>query len=161
MRGPWIVWSLSAVIALTIVGVIVGAPLAQAYNHPQFAFTIYRAFSYVCHQLPERSFHLAGYQFAVCARCTGLYTGFAFATLFYPLTGSLARTDTPRRRWLILAAVPIAVDFTLGYTGIWANTHLSRFSTGALLGAVAVLYIMPGLISLSQMNRSLATAKQS
>ena len=29
----------------------------------------------ICHQRPERSFHLAGAQLPVCARCLGLYAG--------------------------------------------------------------------------------------
>jgi uncharacterized membrane protein len=92
---------------------------------------------------------LAGQQFAVCSRCTGLYAGFAFASLVYPLARSLKSSETPPRIWLILSAVPLAIDFGLGYFSIWQNNHLSRFTTGALLGAVAVFYIIPGLIDLS------------
>ncbi len=136
-------------IALALVAMIVGAPWAQANGHPAFALTIYKAFSFVCHQIPERSFHLAGHQFAVCSRCTGLYSGFAAAALVYPLARSLTRTDTPRRLWLILAAVPLLIDFSLTYFGVWSNTHLTRFLTGALLGAVAVFYVVPGLVELS------------
>jgi uncharacterized membrane protein len=143
------VWVGTCLIALTIAGLIVSAPFAQAYGHPEFAAAIYKAFSFVCHQIPERSFHLAGYQFAVCSRCTGLYAGFAVAALVYPLARSLSRTDTPSRIWLVLASLPLAIDFALGYFSIWQNTHLSRFLTGALLSSVAVFYIMPGLIDLS------------
>ncbi len=144
-----VTWAITATIALALVATIVGAPLAQSTGHAAFAATIYKAFSFVCHQIPERSFHLAGHQFAVCSRCTGLYSGFAVAALVYPLARSLTRTDTPRRLWLILAAVPLLIDFLLTYFGLWSNTHLSRFSTGALLGAVAVFYVMPGLVELS------------
>src|SRR5439155_7629611 len=141
--------AITATIALTLVAMIVGAPLAQANGHSAFASAIYKVFSFVCHQIPERSFRLAGHQFAVCSRCTGLYTGFAVAALSYPLARSLTRTDAPRRRWLILAAVPLLIDFSLTYFGVWSNTHLTRFSTGALLGAVAVFYVVPGLVELS------------
>ncbi len=150
-RAPWIVWAFTAAIALTIVGLIVGAPFAQAHGHPELAAPIYKTFSFVCHQIPERSFHLAGHQFAVCSRCTGLYSGFAVAALVYPLARSIKRTDTPRRLWLILAAVPLVIDFSLTYFGVWSNTHLTRFSTGALLSSVAVFYVMPGLVELSSM----------
>jgi uncharacterized membrane protein len=143
------VWAGTCFIALAILVLIVGAPLAQAFGHPSIASSIYKTFGFVCHQIPERSFHLAGHQFAVCSRCTGLYTGFAAAALVYPLARSLKRTDTPSRLWLILATLPLVIDFALGYFSIWENTHLSRFLTGALLSSVAVFYIMPGLIDLS------------
>jgi uncharacterized membrane protein len=143
------VWVGTSLIALFIIGLIVGAPFAQAYGHPAFASAIYKTFSFVCHQIPERSFHLAGHPFGVCSRCTGLYTGFAVAALVYPLARSLRRTDTPSRVWLVLATLPLVIDFALGYFSIWENTHLSRFLTGALLSSVAVFYIMPGLIDLS------------
>ena len=142
-------WLLLTTVSLVIAASIIAAPLAQANQHQQFASAIYKAFSFVCHQIPERSFHLAGHQFGVCSRCTGLYAGFAAAALVYPLARSLQRTDTPSRIWLVLATLPLAIDFGLGYFSIWPNTHLSRFLTGALLSAVAVIYIMPGLIDLS------------
>lgn len=148
-RAPWLAWTIVSAIALTLVALIIGAPLLQSSGHPAFAFTIYKGFSYVCHQIPERSFHLGGHQFAVCSRCTGLYSGFAVAALIYPLARSLKRTDAPRRLWLILSAVPLAIDFSLTYFGIWPNTHATRFATGALLGSVAVFYVVPGLVELS------------
>ena len=148
-RGAVAVWLFVSAIALVVIGLIVAAPFAQSHGHPEFASPIYKAFSLVCHQIPDRSLHLSGHQFGVCSRCTGLYMGFAVAALIYPLARSLKRTDTPARAWLILAAVPLAIDFSLTYFGIWQNTHLSRFSTGALLSSVAVFYIMPGLIELS------------
>jgi uncharacterized membrane protein len=143
------VWLVLSLIALLIVGAVFAAPVALAKGHVGFASAIYKAFSFLCHQIPERSFHLAGHQFAVCSRCTGLYAGFAAAALVYPLTRSLKSTETPPRIWLVLAAVPLAVDFGLTYFSIWQNNHLSRFSTGALLGAVAVFFIIPGLVELS------------
>ena len=155
------VWAGTCAIALTIVGLIVVAPLAQAHGHPAFAGVIYKAFSFVCHQIFDRSFHLAGHQFGVCSRCTGLYAGFAVAALVYPLARSLQRTDTPSRLWLVLATLPLVADFALGYFSIWENTHLSRFLTGALLSSAAVFYIMPGLIDLSSVivRRSARTSR--
>jgi len=146
-----LVWLAVVSLSSVVVGSIIGAPLAEGRGHPQMASAIYKAFSFVCHQIPERSFHIAGHQFAVCSRCTGLYAGFALAASIYPLARSLKRSDTPRRIWLILAAAPLVIDFALGYFSIWENTHLSRFLTGALLSSVAVFYVMPGLIELTNM----------
>jgi uncharacterized membrane protein len=148
-RTGWSVWVFVVAFGLTILLLILAAPLAQANQHQQFASAIYTTFSFVCHQIPERSFHIAGYKFAVCSRCTGLYSGFVLAALIYPLVRSLRRTETPSIVWLFLAAAPLAVDFSLGYLNVWANTHLSRFATGALLSSVAVFYMVPGLIELT------------
>jgi len=147
-RCPLVIWGVVATISLSILGMIAGAPLALARGHNVFALALYGAFSHLCHQIPERSFFIAGHQFAVCARCTGLYAGFTVATLCYPLLRSLKRTDMPPLRWLLIAAVPLAIDFSLGFFGLWENTHLSRLLTGALLGSVAVFYVMPGLVDL-------------
>jgi len=148
-RRPLLMWLIVATGCLAVMSLIVGAPLALNAGHPFWALTIYRAFSYFCHQIPERSFFIAGHQFAVCSRCTGLYGGFAAATFAYPLVRSLRQTEAPARKWLFLAAAPLAIDFALGYFDIWENTHSSRFATGALLGAVSVFYVMPGLMDLS------------
>ena len=147
------VWFLIAAIAVAILTAVIAAPLARAQGHTAFAAAIYKAFSYFCHQLPDRSFHLGRHQFAVCSRCTGLYAGFAFATLALPLVRPLHRTDTPRVIWLFLSAVPLAVDFGLTYFGIWENNHFTRVTTGALFGAVAAIYVVPGLIELSETIR--------
>jgi uncharacterized membrane protein len=149
LRRPLIMWLVAAIGMVVLVGLILGAPLALSSGHAFAALTIYRSFSYVCHQIPERSFFIAGHPFAVCSRCTGLYVGFAAATLVYPLLRSLRVTTTPARKWLFLAAAPLAIDFSLGYFGIWENTHSSRFLTGLLLGSVAVIFVMPGLMDLS------------
>jgi uncharacterized membrane protein len=147
--GGIAIWAISATLAIAILAAIVGAPLLQSLGHPAIAARIYRAFSFICHQIPERSFHLAGYKFAVCSRCTGIYSGFALAALSYPLVRSLKERETPSLIWLFLAVVPLAIDWSLGYFSIWQNNHVSRFSTGALFGAATVFYILPGLIELS------------
>ena len=146
---PLVAWLSVVAGAMLVMTLIVGAPLALANDHPAIGLTIYRGFSKVCHQLPERSFFIAGHPFAVCARCTGLYSGFTVALLAYPLIGSLKRTTAPPRKWLFLAALPLAVDFSLTFFGIWANTHSSRLLTGALLGSVAAFYVMPGVSDLA------------
>jgi len=145
---PTIAWMAVTTIAVALVALIVGAPLLQSAGHPEFAAPIYKGFSYLCHQIPERSFHLAGEQFAVCSRCTGLYAGIALTTLGYPLFRSLRSTDTPRIVWLFASALPLAIDFSLTYFGIWQNNHFTRFTTGALFGTVAAIFILPGVVEL-------------
>ncbi len=149
LRRPIMMWLIAAAGSLALLALIIAAPLAQKAGHPFWALTIYQSFSYVCHQLSERSYFIGGHKLAVCSRCTGLYAGFALATILYPLVRSLRQTEAPERKWLFLAGAPLAVDFSLTFLGIWENTHSSRLITGALLGAVSVFYVMPGLVDLS------------
>src|SRR5262249_57732086 len=81
--------------------------------------------------------------------CPGLYAGCTLTFFLYPLMVSLRRTFTPARKWLILAATPLAIDFGVNFLGIWTNTHSSRFLTGFLLGSVAVFYVAPGIMDLA------------
>jgi uncharacterized membrane protein len=148
-RRPLVFWLVSTATVVGLVSLILVAPIAAADGHPGLAFVIYRAFGTLCHQIPERSYFIAGHKFAVCARCTGIYAGFAFTLLLYPLVRSLRNTTTPPRSLLILATLPLAIDFSLTFFGFWENTHTSRLLTGALLGSVSVFYVMPGIADLS------------
>jgi len=142
-------WVISALTVLLLVSLIVVAPVAAAGGHGDLAQGIYGAFGALCHQLPERSYFIAGHKFAVCSRCTGLYAGFAFTLLLYPVIRSLKTTATPPRILLVMAAIPLLIDFSVTFFGFWENTHTSRLLTGALLGSVTVFYVMPGLVDLS------------
>jgi len=149
-RRAWAAWACVAGVALLWLGLIAGAPVAASSGHEATAFVIYQGLKTVCHQMAERAFWVAGHPLAVCARCFGVYAGFAVAVLLYPLSRRLQRTATPRREWLILALFPTALDFALGITGLWANTHSSRFLTGAWLGAWTAFYVVPGLIEIGE-----------
>lgn len=148
-RRPLIFWAISAAVITSLVSLVIIAPLAAASGHNEIAASIYYAFSPRCHQRPDRSYFIDGHKMGVCARCTGIYFGFALTLLAYPLVRSLRSTTTPARKWLLLAALPLAIDFSLTFFGVWENTHTSRLLTGLLLGSVAVFYIMPGIVDLS------------
>ncbi|MBD0274111.1 MAG: DUF2085 domain-containing protein [Acetobacteraceae bacterium] len=137
-------------LAALFVGAVLLAPAARAGGWPLLSEVLYGSFRLACHQLPERSFHLAGHPLAVCARCSGLYAGALLGLLAYPLGRAVARTDAPRRAWLLWAAVPTTLDFALGVLGLWENTHWSRFVTALPLGATAAFYIVPGLVELGR-----------
>lgn len=147
-RAAWAAWALILAGAAGLVAAAVLAPVLLARGAPLASYLIYRFFHVACHQIPERSFQVGGHAFAVCARCFGIYAGALAGVAFYPFARSVSCAWAPGRRWLLLAAVPAAVDFTLGLLGLWENTHWSRFSTGALLGAVAAFYVVPGLVDL-------------
>ena len=160
-RRPLQVWAMVAGATILLASLPLIAPLLLAHEYRFAASVIYEAFRPLCHQMSERSFYLAGHPFAVCARCFGLYAGFASGVVLYPLMRSLRKAETPERVWLFLAAVPVGIDFTLGLFGIWQNTHLSRLLTGGLFGAVAAFYVVPGLLELSRANRRLFRPRSS
>ena len=113
------------------IALILLAPLAKANDFTNFANPIYAFFGYVCHQIPERSFHAAGFPFAVCSRCFGFYFGFLLGLIVYPFFRSLDNTEPFPRFWLFLAMIPMGIDWSLGFFEIWENTHASRSVTGA------------------------------
>lgn len=153
-RRPLIFWALSAMFVTLLVLQIIVAPLAEARGYGDLADGIYRAFAPFCHQLPERSYFIDGHKFAVCSRCTGIYFGFAFTLLLYPFVRSLRNAAFPAPRWLLLATLPLLIDWSLTFFGIWENTHTSRLLTGLLLGGASVFYVMPGIIDLSFRTRA-------
>ena len=53
---------------------------------------VYDTCSLFCHQKDERSFHLAGYPFPLCARCTGMWLGITLGVAF-------AMFHRPSHRW--------------------------------------------------------------
>src|SRR6185503_13662135 len=154
-RRPLVFWLMSVAVVTLIVLLIVVAP---ASGHSEIAEGIYRGFGIFCHQRTDRSYFIEGHKLAVCSRCTGLYAGFAFTLLIYPLVRSLRSVATPPRKILFLAALPLLIDFSLTFFGIWENTHTSRLLTGALLGSVVVFYVMPGIVDLSLRGLRLSPA---
>lgn len=81
-----------------------------------------------CHQLPERSFFICGYQFPVCARCTGIIVGyiisFLYAMCFVKMKFVLE----------ILFIIPMVFDGLLQFLTNYLSTNIKRFVTGVLAG---------------------------
>lgn len=146
LNSAAIIYTALLIVSVGWMALIVAAPL-WSETHGVLALILYRSFSAVCHQIPERSFHLHGFPLAVCSRCTGIYAGFIVGVLIAPLARELRETEMPNRRWLIWAVLPMLVDFGADFVGLFNNTFISRAATGALLGIVAAFYILPGCVS--------------
>jgi uncharacterized membrane protein len=149
LRGQaYRVWSVTATIVLVWVALIVLPPLFLANGLGNISSPIYYFFSHICHQIPERSFHVEGHQFAVCSRCFGVYFGLLLGLTIYPLWRSIDDIEPLPRMWLFASMIPIAIDWSLTVFGIWENTHLSRFVTGLILGVACATYIVPALVEI-------------
>jgi uncharacterized membrane protein len=105
------------------------------------AAAIYAAGADVCHQRPDRSFHIAGYKMPVCARCTGLYVSAAGAV---PLALLVAVPLTARRARLVLAAaaLPTAVTWLLEYAGVMPFSNMARAIAALPLGFAAAWLVI-------------------
>jgi len=143
------VWFVAVAIVLFWVSVITVAPLLQGAGW-EGAPRIYSFFSYICHQISERSLHLDGHPMAVCSRCFGVYAGLLAGFLGYPVFRRIEDTDPLPRRWLFLSLVPIGIDWSLNVFGIWENTHFTRLVTGAILGFACAVYIVPAIVEIRQ-----------
>ena len=111
-----------------------------ARSFPVAGVYLYVIFSPLCHQIPARSFFLAGLQLPVCARCTGIYLGGFIGSFF-------VRPRAPPPWVLMVACIPMGID---GVTQIVfrESTNPIRFLTGFIAGLVVVFYLYPGLLSL-------------
>ena len=91
-----------------------------------------------CHQIAERSFFFKGYQFPVCARCTGVILG-EIASIFCLF---LFKIDW----WiLLLLLAPMAIDWGLQFFNILKSDNIRRIITG-LLGGFSLTYLYYYLI---------------
>ena len=77
-----------------------------------------------CHQLPERSFFIKGYQVPICARCTGVFIGQVTAILI-----SILRIPLSFRTSFILIGI-MGFDWFIQTIGIKKSTNTRRFLTG-------------------------------
>ena len=154
MRGLTTVAWLLVALGAVWVGAIVFAPIGIASSSTAAracAPATYAAGTFVCHQIPARSFHLAGQPFAVCGRCTGLYVS--------ALAGGFAALVTWRRlpiddRWLLaMAAVPTALSWTVEHVGIAAQSNAIRAAAALPLG-FAGAWVVIGLLVEKKKRRS-------
>ena len=80
-----------------------------------------------CHQMPERSFFYHGYQFPVCARCTGVVLG----QLVGYLTFAWFRLSWNGCSFFLFL---MFLDWYLQKMGLLSSTNPRRLITGLLCG---------------------------
>lgn len=105
----------------------------------------------VCHRIAERSFSIAGRQMPLCARCTGMYLGMLAGLLFQLPYGR--RTEFPPLKIALplgILALLFALDginSTLslfpGVNELYPPTNFLRLMTGAGLGILVPMYLLP------------------
>lgn len=136
---------------------VVAAPVAITSPHAAIALpaaAVYAAGSAVCHQIPVRSFHLAGRPLAVCGRCTGLYlSALAGGLLALAFTGGAPTRRIDDRLLLAVAALPTALSWSLEHAGLAAQSNVIRAAAALPLGFAAA-WVVIGMLTREGTARS-------
>ena len=90
-----------------------------------------------CHQMPERSFSVKGYQFPVCARCCGVFIGYLLAPIAYVKIGFGVL-----KKFAIAGLVLMFIDWLLQAIHIKESTNVRRFLTGIAGGFGSMLVFL-------------------
>ncbi|CAG1021728.1 hypothetical protein DOJK_01200 [Patescibacteria group bacterium] len=139
-------------ILTTLVALPILAPVLLRLGLELPAKMIYFVYSFFCHQFASRSIHLFDYQFAWCARDTGIWL--AVAVVAWLLKFKIVKPI--KWYWVIPFVIPIALDggiqtaftalniegaSTLSNLPLYASNNLIRFVTGAFFGVGLSLWI--------------------
>jgi uncharacterized membrane protein len=158
---PIIAWASAAAAVFWAVAL----PASAAAQSQADAGSLWRGFSvvaytvgrFICHQRPERSFHLWSVPLPVCARCVGIYAAAALVGMVY-LTwrsnpANLAKpvnlsNPSARRARMILAvgALPTIATLVYEWTSGTVPNNWARALAGVPLGAAAAVIIMVSLL---------------
>jgi uncharacterized membrane protein len=130
-----------------------------------FAFLVYAVGSVVCHQLPERSFHVWGRQMPVCARCTGIYVGAAIAVVVAliavrPTSRAVSASHVGGRDSMlyrpllvfIVAALPTAATLVYEWTTGITPANWVRAAAGLAIGGAGAWLVARGLAASPEVN---------
>ena len=137
----------AAFVTATLVwaALLVAVPWLASRDHaplPASALLIavYGIGSLVCHQLPERSYHLWAAQMPVCARCAGIYVGAVLGAIgarAFQASGSRSTESLALRipRMVLgVAAAPTALTLVYEWTTGAMPSHAIRAAAGAAIG---------------------------
>jgi len=133
-----ILWSVALFAAAYALGRMPGSALSSG-----LAAAVYGIGSVLCHQRPERSFHVWSVQLPVCARCTGIYVG-AAATAVAALadaTAAAGRISRPAAA-LACAAAPAVATLVYEWTLRVTPSDGIRAASGVLLGAAVMAVLL-------------------
>jgi uncharacterized membrane protein len=95
--------------------------------------------AYFCHRKPERTFHIKGHYFPVCARCTGFYISiiaYMIIAILIPIHYTIELTTIG-----FLLLIPAGIDGTTQLLELRESNNTLRFITG-ILGGIGLMIIV-------------------
>jgi uncharacterized membrane protein len=129
------------------VAAIAAAPYAVSSHNPVLVTAgvmVYQGAGLICHQRPERSFHVGGVQLPVCGRCLGLYVSGACGAVI-AWFASRRNSIKGARLALAVAAIPTALTVPLEFAGLMHPTNFVRAVSALPLGAAAAWIFVTSL----------------
>lgn len=92
-----------------------------------------------CHQMYERSFTYKGYQFPICARCTGIFIGeiIGIILMFFGLKVNVF--------YSIILLVPMIIDGSVQLFNIKESNNIRRVITGFIAG-IAYINLLVSIV---------------
>lgn len=127
---------------LLIVGLAVASPLLRAAGLDSLGRFIFRGYRVMCHQLPERSFFVGGYQVAFCQRDVGVQLGLFLGGVTYAVSAGRVRLRSIPL-YLLAFVLPVALDGLTQLVGLRTSTWPLRLGTGLLFGVGTSLFVYP------------------
>jgi uncharacterized membrane protein len=132
------------------------SPLVKCAGYPLFGDLLFRLYTPLCHQRPERSFFVCGHQVAFCHRCAAMYTAIVVAGLLFALLRRRLRpTSLKVAGWLLLPMLldggthliddVLGIGFRGGGDTIGTLNFWLRMLTGVLVGVAALVALYPRL----------------
>lgn len=131
----FIIYSLIAVGAMLWCAAFVALPalLEADCSDRLIATGLHAFFSFICHQNPDRSFHITGHSLAVCARCTGIYIGALIGIFAFPFSVGRLNDYSPWKAWLLFALGLNLMEFILSSLNL-VSSLIFRAGAGMTLG---------------------------
>jgi uncharacterized membrane protein len=109
----------------------------------QLAAAMYAIGAFICHQRPERSFHVDSIQLPVCARCVGIYAGAVLGVAMH--LAPRWRLPVRPRALLVAAGVPTLGMVALEAAGLWDTSNAARAAAGIWLGVGVAMAVVPSI----------------
>lgn len=95
---------------------------------------LYKFFHTICHQFESRSFHVFGYPFAVCERCTSIYFSFLIGLLAVNFSSKIRSIQFSPRVIIGLLIIPMVLDVAASWISRYEPNTFSRIITGSWFG---------------------------
>ena len=108
------------------------------------AVVVYATGARICHQRPDRCFAIDGRPMPVCARCSGLYAGAAFAAPL-ALVWAARRSGARARVVAAAAALPTLATWSLEFAGVAHPSNTVRFVAALPLGFAAAWLVFSAM----------------